>query len=113
MPSKPLAAIKPGARGTIEVPAEPGPGKDSCSGTSKTAGGAYLPTPVIYDGVIYVLNEKGILAAHDATTGEQLYKSRIHAEARNFTSSPWAYGDAVFMINEEGITFVIDAGSER
>ena len=112
MPVKPLAAIAPGASGTIELPAEPGPGKDKLLWYDKTAGGSYLPTPLAYDGVIYVLNEKGILAAHDATTGKQIYKSRIHAEARNFTASPWAYGDAVFMINEEGTTFVIDAGNE-
>ncbi len=112
MPVKPLAAIAPGASGTIELPAEPGPGKDKLLWYDKTAGGSYLPTPVAYDGVIYVLNEKGILAAHDAATGKQIYKSRVHAEARNFTASPWAYGDAIFMINEEGTTFVIDAGNE-
>jgi outer membrane protein assembly factor BamB len=112
MPVKPLAAIAAGASGTIELPAEPGPGKDKLLWYDKTAGGSYLPTPVAYDGVIYVLNEKGILATHDAATGKQIYKSRIHAEARNFTASPWAYGDAVFMINEEGTTFVIDAGNE-
>ena len=93
-------------------PPSPVRARTSCSGTTRPRAARYLPTPVVYDGMIYVLNEKGILAAHDATTGKQIYKSRIHTEARNFTASPWAYGDAVFMINEEGTTFVIDAGNE-
>jgi outer membrane protein assembly factor BamB len=77
------------------------------------AGGPYLPTPLIYDGRLYVLNEKGVLAVRDAATGREIYKSRIHREARNFTASPWAYRDSVFMINEEGATFVIGAGADQ
>jgi outer membrane protein assembly factor BamB len=137
MPTRPLAAIKPGANGEIAIPkpadaaatAETGasepakaaaaPAESPASGSNdkllwydRTGGGTYLPTPVIYDGVIYVLTEKGILSAHDAKNGKQIYKSRVHPEARNFTASPWAYRDAVFMINEEGTTFVIEAGDE-
>ena len=111
-PNRPLVAIEAGASGTLEAPAEAGPGRGKLIWYDATAGGTYLPTPVAYDGLLYVLNEKGILAAHDAATGKQIYKSRIHAEARNFTASPWAYGDAVFMISEEGTTFVIAAGGE-
>ena len=29
-----------------------------------------------------------------------------------FTASPWAYGGRVFCINEEGLTFVVEAGDE-
>jgi hypothetical protein len=58
------------------------------------------------------VSDKGIFARYDAKTGKNTYKSRIHPEAYNFTSSPWAYNDMIFCINEEGKTFVIKAGEE-
>ena len=76
------------------------------------AGGTYLPTPVIYGNGLYVLSDKGIFSRFDPKTGKNTYKSRIHPKARNFTSSPWAYGNKIFCVNEEGHTFVIKAGDE-
>ena len=110
-PTRPVVALRPGASGAIAVP-EPGTSSDAVVWYEATAGGSYLPTPLVYQGRLYVLNEKGILAVSDAATGKEIYRSRIHREARNFTASPWAYNGAVFMINEEGITFAIAAGDE-
>jgi outer membrane protein assembly factor BamB len=111
-PARPLAAIKPGASGEIALPSESGKTSDALLWFEPTGGGTYLPTPLIYDRALYVLNDKGILAARDAASGKEIYKSRIDPEARNFTASPWAYGGAVFMINEQGTTFVVAAGNE-
>ena len=33
-------------------------------------------------------------------------------EGKAFTSSPWAYNDEIFCLNEDGKTFVIKAGRE-
>jgi outer membrane protein assembly factor BamB len=110
-PVHPVAAVRPGASGQIALP-EPGTTSDAVVWYDPTAGGSYLPTPLIYDGRLYVLNDKGILSVHDARTGKPIYRSRVHREARNFTASPWAYNGAVFMINEEGTTFVVAAGDE-
>ena len=107
----PLAAIKPGAEGDITM-AEGETSSDHVLWFDRTGGGTYLPTPVLYDGAVYVLTDKGILTRHDAKTGEQTYRTRIHTTARNFTSSPWAYNGNVFAINEEGDTFVWKAGEE-
>ena len=63
-----------------------------CSGTTALAGGTYLPTPVIYDGALYVLYSRGIFARYDVDTGERVYRSRIAQGAAAFTASPWAYG---------------------
>ena len=107
----PLAAIKPGASGDITM-AEGETSSDSVLWFHQKAGGTYLPTPVLYDGGVYVLTDKGILTRHDAKTGERNYQTRVHTKARNFTSSPWAYNGHVFAINEEGDTFVWKAGEE-
>ncbi len=107
----PLTAIRPGASGDITL----GEMEQSSADVlwfDRTGGGTYLPTPVLYDAGVYVLTDKGIFSRHDAKTGERTYQTRIHATARNFTSSPWAYNGRVFAINEEGDTFVMKAGEE-
>ncbi len=108
---KPLAAILPGASGDITLP-EGGTASEHVAWYDPLAGGTYLPTPLIYDGGLYALTDKGIFSRRDPKTGEQSYKSRIHRTARNFTASPWAYNGMVFCLNEEGDTFVIKAGDE-
>jgi outer membrane protein assembly factor BamB len=103
-----LAAVKPGAAGDIS------PAKGTKSNEyvvwSEQRAGTYLPTPVAYQGGIYVLTEKGILSRFEAKTGKLSYKSRIDVDAGFFTSSPWAYNGKVFCLNEEGKTYVVEAG---
>jgi len=108
---KPIAAIRPGASGDI-TPEEGDDAGEYVAWYNRLAGGTYLPTPVIYDGGLYVLGDNGIFARYDPLTGERQYRSRIHQQARNFTASPWAYDGKIFVLNEEGDTFVIKAGEE-
>ena len=103
-----LAAVRPGASGDISL------AKDARSNEfvawSEPRAGTYLPTPVAYDGGVYVLTEKGILSRFDSRTGRLSYKSRLDVDAGFFTSSPWAYNGKVFCLSEEGKTFVVEAG---
>lgn len=108
---RPLAAIRPGGAGDI-TPPEGATASDQVLWYDRLAGGTYLPTPVIYDGAIYVLYSRGILARHDPESGERRWRSRIAEGAAAFTASPWAYGGHVFALGEEGNTFVIEAGGE-
>ena len=78
----------------------------------RLAGGTYLPTPVIYRNALYVLNDKGIFSRHNAETGERIYRSRVAPGASTFTASPWAYKGHVFVMSEEGDTFVIHMDRE-
>jgi len=103
-----LFAVRPGAKGDIS------PGQDVRSKEyvvwSDPRAGTYLPTPVAYDGGLYVLTEKGIITRFDAKTGTVTYKDRLDREAGAFTSSPWAYDGHVFCLSEEGKTYVFTAG---
>ena len=50
---------------------------------------------------------------HNAKTGEEVYaKRRIERGAAAFTASPWAYNDKIFVLSEDGDTFVIEASEE-
>lgn len=108
---RPLAAIRPGGSGDI-TPPEGATESDHVVWYDRLAGGTYLPTPVIYDGALYVLYSRGIFARYDVDTGARVYRSRIAEGAAAFTASPWAYGGYIFALGEEGDTFVIEAGEE-
>lgn len=102
-----LYAVKPGAMGDISIP------RGATSGEfvawAQARAGTYLPTPLAYEGGIYVLTETGILSRFDAKTGKQTYKERL-GTAGNYTTSPWAYNGKIFCLSEEGDTQVVAAG---
>ena len=58
-------------------------------------------------------HDRSFFTCHDEVTGEEIYgKQRIARDTANFTASPWAYNGHVFCLNEDGDTFVIEAGPE-
>ena len=105
-----LYAIKAGAAGDISL--EKGTTSSEYILWSQVKAGTYIPTPVAYDGALYVLNENGILSRIDAKTGTITYRSRLDKDAGSFTASPWAYNGHIFCLSEEGKTFVVAAGEK-
>ena len=108
---KPLFAIKPGASGDLTTKPED-PLNPSVAWVQKKAG-PYMPTPLVYQGLCYVLYDMGAFACYDAKTGELVYdKQRFKGKTTGFTASPWAYNGKVFCMSEDGDCFVIEAGRE-
>src|SRR6185369_13280002 len=107
---RPLYALRPGASGDISL------GKDESSNAyvvwSQPRAGTYLPSPVAYNGGLYVVTETGILSRFDARSGKLTYKTRIDPAAAAFTTSPWAYNGKLFCLSEEGQTFVVATGEQ-
>lgn len=68
-----------------------------------------MPTPLVYEGVLYLLNNNGRLTAYSATTGEELYRERV-GSAESFTGSPVAADGRLFFTSEDGSTFVVRSG---
>ena len=110
---RPMYAVKPGASGDISLKQASDRSNDFIA-WSEPKGGTYLPTPVAYDGGLYVLNEVGMLTRFDLKTGKQSYKTRLVSDggAGAFTSSPWAYNGKIFCLSEEGKTYVVAAGEK-
>jgi outer membrane protein assembly factor BamB len=55
---------------------------------------------------------QSILTALDARTGTLVYQERLGEPVREgFSASPVAVGDEIFFTNDEGQTFVVQAGS--
>ncbi|HEV3137374.1 MAG TPA: PQQ-binding-like beta-propeller repeat protein, partial [Pirellulales bacterium] len=108
--ANPLYAIRPGARGDISL------GESQTSNDyilwSQDKAGPYHPTPLIVGEVMYILYDRGFLAAYDAKTGREIYSRKRIPNGKGFTSSPWSYHDKIFCLNEDGVTFVFKPGPQ-
>jgi len=65
----------------------------------------------VHGGLLYVLGSGGILACHDATTGERLWRERL-PDAAQVVACPWIAGEELFILDEVGTTFVVRVGRE-
>ena len=110
-PLRPLYAIRPGASGDISL--KPDQTSNEYIVWSNPLGGTYNTSALVYGDYFYTLLDRGFLLCHDARTGKQIYgRQRISAEASGFTSSPWVYNGKIFLLSEDGDTFVVQAGPE-
>ncbi len=109
-PLRPLYAIRAGAKGDISLSGD----KTSNASIvwSNPTGGPYNPTTLAYDGILYVLYDRGLMAAYNADDGSEVYSKKRIPNGRAFTSSPWAYDGKLFCLNEDGTTFVIKTGEQ-
>jgi outer membrane protein assembly factor BamB len=108
---RPVYAIRPGASGDISL--ESGKSSNPYVAWSLPQGGPYMPSPLVYGGRYYTLLDAGFFTCHDAKTGEEIYgRQRIDPASANFTSSPWACNGRIFCLNEDGDTYVIEAGPQ-
>ncbi len=107
---RPIFAIRPGAEGDISLEDDE-ESNDSIAWFLPQAA-PYNPSTIVYGDILYVLHDRGMMAAYDATTGEALYEKKRMKGGRSFTSSPWAYDDKIFCLNEFGNTIVVQAGAE-
>jgi outer membrane protein assembly factor BamB len=69
-----------------------------------------MPTPLIHEGVLYVLANQGLLDAYDLRSGEEVYRQRIPHEGSGFSASPVLAGGRLYLSSEDGDIFVIRAG---
>ncbi len=106
---RPVYAVKPGAFGDITP--KPGETTNEYVAWFQPRLGTYQTSPLAYGDHFYTLLDRGLLWCHDARTGQETYgRTRIAPEAAGFTASPWAYNGKVFLLSEDGDTFVIKAG---
>ena len=75
-----------------------------------TKGTAYVPSPIAYDGYVYLVTDKGILTCLDARTGEVKYEGGRVPVPATLMASPVAFDGKILLSSMEGDTFVIKAG---
>ena len=67
-----------------------------------------VPTPLVYDGRIYMVKDGGTLTCMDAKTGRILFKERIGTGGPYF-ASPIAANGFIYIPSNTGVIIVIEA----
>ena len=107
-PEAPIFAIHAGADGDITL--KSGESSSRSVAWSKQQRGSYMPTPVIYGGYVYVLNNDGVFACYALADGKELYRERIPDAGSGFSASPVASDGKIYLSNEDGDIIVVKAG---
>ncbi len=108
-PIRPIYAIRPGSRGDLSL-AE-GRDQSDLVAWSKSRGGTYIPSPLVYRGYFYTNANNGRLTCYDAQTGERIYRARIGGGVGgSYAASPIAADGRLYFTSEEGESFVVKAG---
>ena len=108
--NRPVYAIRAGASGDITL--TEGTSSNDYIVWSHPQLGSYNPSSLVYGDYHYTLLDRGILLCYDARTGQEVYPRQRITAGTLFTASPWAYNGKIFVLSEDGDTFVIQAGSE-
>ncbi|MFW6370198.1 MAG: PQQ-binding-like beta-propeller repeat protein [Bacteroidota bacterium] len=67
-----------------------------------------IPTPVIVDGKMYMVHDRGMLTCLDITTGKPLWKEKLNG---NFNASPIYAAGNIYFFNVKGDCTIIKPGN--
>lgn len=97
---RPFVAIRPGR----EVAAS-----ERVAWTSPK-GSPYTPTPIVVDGLLYILADNGVLSCFELATGAAVYQQRVAPEGGAYSASPVAADGRLYLSSEDGAIQVVTAG---
>ena len=69
-----------------------------------------LPSPLLYQGVLYMINDGGIATSFRPATGEVIARGRIRGAVDSYYASPVAADDKIFFVSEQGKVAVVRPG---
>ncbi|QDU88290.1 outer membrane biogenesis protein BamB [Pirellulimonas nuda] len=106
--------VVPSAKRGAVVAVSPG-GSGEVAGTSHELwrmpqGTPDVPSPLIYDGLVYLCREDGVLTCVEAQTGDEVYTRRLQSD--RYRSSPVGVDGKVYCCSRKGVVSVIRAGRE-
>jgi len=99
-----LLAVKPGGTGDIS---------SSHIAWRFNRGLPYVPSPIFYDGRIYLLRDGGMLSSLDAKTGKSFYLQERIGAIGSYYASPVAADDRIYVVSVPGKLSVIKAGGDK
>jgi outer membrane protein assembly factor BamB len=104
----PIYAVKTTATGDISL--KEGETSNPNIAWSYARDGGYMQTPIVYDDLLYVCRDNGVLSVFDARTGVRQYQGRLADGKTGFSASPVASNGRIYFTSEEGDVYVIKAG---
>jgi outer membrane protein assembly factor BamB len=99
----PTLAIRPGGSGDVT---------SSHVAWSSPRGSPFVPSAIIAGDLLYTINDmQSILTVVEAATGKPVYQERLGVAIREgFSASPVHVNGKLYFTNDEGQTFVVEAG---
>jgi outer membrane protein assembly factor BamB len=99
----PTIAIRPGGTGDVTA---------THVAWSSPRGSPFVPSGILVGDLLYLVNDmQSILTVYEAATGKLAYQSRLGVAMREgFSASPVHVNGKVFFTNDDGQTFVVEAG---
>jgi len=73
-------------------------------------GSPYTSTPLVHEGLIYIVTDNGILSTYQVTDGRRVYQQRLSPGAGGFSASPVAADGRLYLASEDGKVFVVRTG---
>lgn len=67
-----------------------------------------VPSPLVYEGLVYLCRENGVLICMDAKTGRELYQQRAFSD--RYRASPVYADGKIFLTARGGVVTVVKAG---
>lgn len=71
-----------------------------------------IPSPLVYNGVVFVVRNGGILTSWDAATGEVQKSGRLEGALGGYSASPVAAEGKLYFASEEGKAVVVRAAKD-
>jgi outer membrane protein assembly factor BamB len=97
-----LFAVRAGGRGDIT---------STHLAWKQTRGLPYVPSPLFFDGRVYVVKNGGMASCFEAKTGRPLYEEERLGAGGDYYSSPIAAGGKIYFASQQGAVTVIEAGN--
>ena len=98
-----LLAIKPSGKGELS---------ESHIAWKYTRGLPYVPSPLFYDGRVYMVRDGGMLSSFDSKTGRAFYEQERVKAAGSYYASPVAADGKIYLASLDGTVSVIRAGGD-
>ena len=73
-------------------------------------GNSYTASPVLHDGILYVLTDSGMLSAFDAVTGRPHYLQQRLPKPYSFKASPVGVDGKLYLSSENDDVIVVRMG---
>jgi outer membrane protein assembly factor BamB len=96
-----LLAVRPGGRGDVTA---------THVAWRQKRGLPYVPSPLYYDGRVYLIKNGGLASCFDAKTGEPQYQEERIGALGDYYASPVAAKGKVLMCSQPGMAVVLRAG---
>jgi outer membrane protein assembly factor BamB len=101
----PTMAIRPGGSGDVTT---------THVAWTSPRGSPFVPSGIVVGDLLYLINDmQSILTVYEAATGKLVYQDRLGVAIREgFSASPVHVNGKIFLTNDDGQTFVVEAGRQ-